>query len=96
MKVNNEEFRQGTEQTGCFYPFPTRTLYGREQLEAAGKPFAKAPQHEAVLDAYSQCRSRSPALCNELGSLSVLIRSTTTGSHSHRSHTYYRGNPSNS
>lgn len=49
-------------------PFPTRTLYGREQLEAAGKPFAKAPQHEAVLDAYSQCRSRSPALCNELGS----------------------------
>lgn len=25
----------------------------------------------------------------------VLIRSTTTGSHSHRSHTYYRGNPSN-
>lgn len=38
----------------------------------AGKPFAKAPQHEAVLDAYSQCRSRSPALCNELGSLSVL------------------------
>lgn len=24
------------------------------------------------------------------------FRSTTTGSHSHRSHTYYRGNPSNS
>ena len=81
-------------ETGITF-FLRDNLYGREQLEAAGKPFAKAPQHEAVLDAYSQCRSRSPALCNELGSLSVLIRSTTTGSHSHRSHTYYRGNPSN-
>ena len=95
MKVNNENFDKVLNKLVASTRSPTRTLYGREQLEAAGKPFAKAPQHEAVLDAYSQCRSRSPALCNELGSLSVLIRSTTTGSHSHRSHTYYRGNPSN-
>lgn len=83
MKVNNENFDKVLNKLVA----STRSPRGRFTAENSWR---------LLESRLLKRRSRSSALCNELGSLSVLIRSTTTGSHSHRSHTYYRGNPSNS
>ena len=82
MKVNNENFDKVLNKLVA----STRSPRGRFTAENSWR---------LLESRLLKRRSRSPALCNELGSLSVLIRSTTTGSHSHRSHTYYRRNPSN-
>lgn len=88
MKVNNENFDKVLNKLVA----STRSPRGRFTAENSWRLL-----ESRLLKRRSMKRFwRSPALCNELGSLSVLIRSTTTGSHSHRSHTYYRGNPSNS
>ena len=82
MKVNNENFDKVLNKLVA----STRSPRGRFTAENSWR---------LLESRLLKRRSRSPAMRNELGSLSVLIRSTTTGSHSHRSHTYYRGNPSN-
>ena len=92
MKVNNENFDKVLNKLVA----STRSPRGRFTAENSWRLLeSRLLKRRSMKRFWMRTASRSPALCNELGSLSVLIRSTTTGSHSHRSHTYYRGNPSN-
>lgn len=90
MKVNNENFDKVLNKLVA----STRSPRGRFTAENSWKLLESRLLKRRSMKRFWM-RTASAAAVDELGSLSVLIRSTATGSHSHRSRTYYRGNPSN-
>ena len=93
MKVNNENFDKVLNKLVA----STRSPRGRFTAENSWRLLESRLLKRRSMKRFWMRTASAAAvvlLC-VMGSLSVLIRSTTTGSHSHRSHTYYRGNPSN-
>lgn len=90
MKVNNENFDKVLNKLVA----STRSPRGRFTAENSWRLLESRLLKRRSMKRFWMRTASAAAVV--LGSLSVLIRSTTTGSHSHRSHTYYRGNPSNS
>lgn len=97
MKVNNENFDKVLNKLVA----STRSPRGRFTAENSWRLLESRLLKRRSMKRFWMRTASAAAvvlLCvtSWAASLSVLIRSTTTGSHSHRSHTYYRGNPSNS
>lgn len=93
MKVNNENFDKVLNKLVA----STRSPRGRFTAENSWRLLESRLLKRRSMKRFWMRTASAAAvvlLC-VTSSLSVLIRSTTTGSHSHRSHTYYRGNPSN-
>lgn len=95
MKVNNENFDKVLNKLVA----STRSPRGRFTAENSWRLLESRLLKRRSMKRFWMRTASAAAvvlLCvTSWAALSVLIRSTTTGSHSHRSHTYYRGNPSN-
>lgn len=85
MKVNNENFDKVLNKLVA----STRSPRGRFTAENSWRLLESRLLKRRSMKRFWMRTASAAAV------VSVLIRSTTTGSHSHRSHTYYRGNPSN-
>lgn len=94
MKVNNENFDKVLNKLVA----STRSPRGRFTAENSWRLLESRLLKRRSMKRFWMRTASAAAvvlLCVTSWAASVLIRSTTTGSHSHRSHTYYRGNPSN-
>lgn len=93
MKVNNENFDKVLNKLVA----STRSPRGRFTAENSWKLLeSRLLKRRSMKRFWMRTASAAAVVLLCVTSwASVLIRSTATGSHSHRSRTYYRGNPSN-
>lgn len=96
MKVNNENFDKVLNKLVA----STRSPRGRFTAENSWRLLESRLLKRRSMKRFWMRTASAAAvvlLCvTSWAAYQFLLRSTTTGSHSHRSHTYYRGNPSNS
>lgn len=95
MKVNNENFDKVLNKLVA----STRSPRGRFTAENSWRLLESRLLKRRSMKRFWMRTASAAAvvlLCVTSWAAYQFLRSTTTGSHSHRSHTYYRGNPSNS